>query len=99
MEARSKELRGKELRGNVLKGLITLYAHEHDEIEGHELLEYKATDSTGNISIIATLKKIGSSNELKTITLDLSELHLLVVDVAINELWRQLLEWGFKNEK
>jgi len=99
MEARSKEARSKELRDNVLKSLIMLYAHEHDELKGYELLEYKAQDNTGNISINAILKKIGSGNKLKNITLDLKALKSLLIDSAINELWSPLLEWGFKNGK
>lgn len=91
MEARSKELRNK-----VLKSLIMLYTHEHDELKGYELLEYKVQDNTGNISITAMLKKIGGS-ELKAITLDLKILKSLLIDVVINELWRPLLEWDFKN--
>ena len=76
-----------------------LYAHEHDELKGYEVLEYKIQDNTGNISITATLKKIGSNNELKAITLDLKMLKSLLINVVINELWRPLLEWDFKNEK
>lgn len=92
MEARSKKLRDK-----VLKSLIMLYTHEHDQLKGYEVLEYKAKDNNGNISITATLKKIGSSNELKVITLDLKALKSLLIDVVINELWGPLLEWEFKN--
>lgn len=76
-----------------------LYAHEHDELKGYELLEYKAQDNTGNIGITAILKKIGSSNELKARTLDLNALKSLLIDAVTDELWRPLLEWGFKNEK
>lgn len=93
------EARSKELRDNVLKSLIMLYTHEHDELKGYEVLEHKAQDNIGNISITAILKKIGSSNELKAITLDLNALKSLLIDVVINELWRPLLEWDFKNEK
>ena len=86
--------RSKELRDNVLKSLIMLYTHEHDGLKGYEVLEYKAQDNTGNISITAILKKIGSSNELKAITLDLKALKSLLIDVVINELWSPLLEMG-----
>ena len=89
--------RGRELRDKVLKSLIALYTHEHDELKGLELLEYKAKDNTGNISITAILKKIGSSNELKAITLDLKTLQSLLINVVIDELWRPLLEWDFKD--
>lgn len=94
MEARSKKLRDK-----VLKSLIMLYAHEHDQLKGYEVIEYKAQDSTGNISITAILKKIGSNTELKTITLDLKMLKSLLIDTVINELWSPLLEWEFKSGK
>ena len=91
------EARSKELRDNVLKSLIMLYTHEHDELKGYELLEYKAQDNTGNISITAILKKIGSSNELKAVTLDLKALKSLLIDTIIDELWRPLLEWDYQN--
>ncbi|GHR68885.1 hypothetical protein VN0614_15340 [Helicobacter pylori] len=87
------EARSKKLRDNVLKNLIMLYTHEHDELKGYEVLEYKAKDNTGNIIITAILKKIGSSTELKAIKLDLKILKSLLIDVVINELWRPLLEW------
>lgn len=61
----------KELKDEVLKSLIMLYTHEHDELKGYEVIEYKTQDNTGNIIITAILKKIGSSNELKAMTLDL----------------------------
>lgn len=91
------EERSKELGDNVLKSLIMLYTHEHDELKGYELFEYKAKDNTGNLSITATLKKIDNSNELKAIILDLKMLKSLLIDVVINELCRPLLEWDFKN--
>lgn len=86
------EEKNKKLRDKALKSLIMLYAHEHDELKGYEVVEYKAKDNTGNISITAILKKIGSSNELKAVTLDLKALKSLLIDVVINELWRPLLE-------
>lgn len=91
------EARSKKLRDDVLKILIMLYAHEHDRLKGYEVLEYKAQNNTGNISITAILKKIGSSNELKAITLDLNTLKSLLIDVVIDKLWGPLLEWDFKN--
>lgn len=91
------EARSKKLRDNVLKSLIMLYAQEHDELKGYEVIEYKAKDNNGNISITAILKKIGSSSELKAITLDLKALKSLLIDMVINELWKPLLEWEFKN--
>lgn len=87
----------KKLRDNVLESLIMLYAHEHSELKGYELLEYKAQDNTGHISINAILKKRGSRNELKSITLDLNALKSLLIDVVVNELWRPLLIWKYQN--
>lgn len=87
------EARGKKLRDNVLKSLIMLYPHEHDQLKGYELIEYKAKDNTGNIRLAAILKNIGSSTELKAVTLDLKMLKSLLIDVFIDELWRPLLEW------
>ena len=76
-----------------------LYMCKHDEIKRYELLEYKAKDNTGNIGITAIVKKIGSSNEVKAITLDLNALKSLLIDVVIDELWKSLLEWDCENEK
>lgn len=91
------EARSKKLRDDVLKSLIMLYAHGHDELKGYELIEHKAQDNTGSIIVTAILKKIGSSSELKTITLDLKALKSLLIDVVIDELWGPLSEWGVKN--
>ncbi|GAA9604120.1 hypothetical protein UBN9_13830 [Helicobacter pylori] len=84
------EEKNKKLRDKVLKSLIMLYAHKQDQLKGYEALEYKTQDDTGNIIITATLKKIGSSAELKTITLDLKMLKALLVDVVLDELWRPI---------
>ncbi|GAA8543249.1 hypothetical protein HpBT274_16240 [Helicobacter pylori] len=77
------EEKNKELRANVLKSLIILYTHDHDDLKGYEVDEYKALDNTGSISITAILKKKGTSGELKAITLDLKMLKSLLVDVII----------------
>lgn len=89
--------RSKELRDNVLKSLVMLYACEHDELKGYELLHYEVQDNAGNISITAILKKIGRGNELKATTLDLKAVTSLLVDIVISEVWGPLLEWGVKN--
>ena len=90
------EKKNKKLRDKALKSLIMLYVNEHDELKGYGLSEYKASDNTGSIIIAAILKKRGSSNELKTITLDLKMLKSLLIDLVINELWRPLELWGQK---
>lgn len=89
----------KQLRDNILQSLIMLYTQEHDELKGYELLEYKAQDNNGNLIVTASLKKIGSSNDLKTIILDLKMLKSLLIDVVIEELFRPLFDWDFKNGK
>lgn len=76
-----------------------IYMHEHDELKGYEVLEYKTQNNTGNVSISATLEKIGSSNKLKVIRLDLKTLKSLLIDVVICDLWGPLLERDFKNGK
>lgn len=89
----------KQLRDNVLKSLIMLYISENEALKGHEVIEYKTQDDNGNIMVTATLKRIGSSKELKMITLDLKMLKSLLIDVVIEELWRPLFEWEFNNKK
>ncbi len=49
--------------------------------------------------VTAILNRIGSSNDLKAITLDLKMLKSLLIDVVIEELWRPLFEWEFSNGK
>ena len=93
------ETQKKQLRDNVLKSLIMLYIHENNELKGYEVIEHKAQDNNGNLMVTASLKRIGSSNELKSIKLDLKMLKLLLIDVVIEELWRPLFEWEFNNGK
>lgn len=89
----------KQLRDNVLKSLIRLYTNEHDELKGYELLEYKTQGKNGTLMVYATLKRIGSSNDLKAIILDLKMLKSLLIDVVIDELFSPLFEWEFNNAK
>ncbi|WQX36787.1 hypothetical protein KVK13_02570 [Helicobacter pylori] len=75
------------------------YIHENDELKGYEVIEHKTQNNNGDLMVMATLKKIGSSNDLKAIMLDLKMLKSLLVDVVIDELWRPLFEWEFNNGK
>ena len=94
MEAKKKQLRDK-----VLKSLIRLYACGDKALKGYEVIEYKIQDNNSNLMVSATLKRIGSSNDLKFIMLDLKMLKSLLMDVVIDELWRPLFEWEFNNGK
>lgn len=89
----------KRLRDNVLKSLIMLYIYENDELKGYEVIEHKTRDNNGNLIVTATLKHIGSSNELKDITLDIKMLKSLLMNVVIDEIWGPLFEWEFNNGK
>ncbi|RKV56831.1 hypothetical protein [Helicobacter pylori] len=89
----------KQLRDNVLKSLIMLYIGTNDELKEYELIGYKTKDNNGSLMVNATLKKIGSSNDLKLIALDLKMLKSLLVDVVIDELWDPLFKWEFNNAK
>ena len=93
------ETQKKQLRDKVLKSLIMLYACENDELKGYEVIEHETQDKNGNIIVTANLKRIGNSNELKGITLDLKMLKSLLIDVVINELYRPLFEWEFQSGK
>ena len=93
------ETQKKQLRDDLLKNLIRLYIHENDELKGYEVIEHKTKDNNGNLMVYATLKLIGSSNELKVIMLDLKMLKSLLVDVVIDDLWSPLFEWEFNNAK
>ncbi|WP_367689226.1 hypothetical protein [Helicobacter pylori] len=63
------------------------------------MIEHETKDNNGNLMVTATLKRIGSSNDLKVIMLDLKMLKSLLVDVVIDELWRPLFEREFNNGK
>lgn len=93
------EEKNKKLRDKVLKSLIMLHTHKQEELKGYEVLEYKAQNNTGDIIIVAILKKIGSNDELKSVTLDLKALKSLLIEVVIDELWGPLLELDFENGK
>lgn len=93
------ETQKKQLRDNVLKSLIMLYIHENDDLKGHAVIEHKTKDNNGELVVYATLKKIGSSNDLKAIRLDLKILKSLLINVVVEELWKPLFEWEFNNGK
>ncbi|WQV31544.1 hypothetical protein KVK17_00620 [Helicobacter pylori] len=58
------ETQKKQLRDNILKILIMLYTHENDELKGYEVIEHKTKDNNGSLMVVATLKRIGSSNDV-----------------------------------
>ena len=93
------ETKKKQLRDNVLKSLIMFYACQNDELNGYKVIEHKTKDNNGAIMVEATLEYIGSTNNLKAITLDLKMLKSLLIDVVIEDLWRPLFEWEFNNGK
>lgn len=85
------ETQKKQLRDDVLKSLIRLYLCKNDELKGYEVIEHKTKDNNGNLVVDATLKQIGSSNDLRVIILDLNMLKSLLVDAVIDELFSPLI--------
>ena len=84
-----------KLSHKALDSLIRLYLIRNDDLNGYELVDFKAQENNANPIVRATLLHKDKKERLKIITLDLKMLKSLVIDALINEVWTPLYEWEY----
>lgn len=83
----------KKLSHKALDSLIRFHLIRNDDLNGYELVDFKAQENNANPIVRATLSHKDKKERLKIITLDLKMLKSLVIDALINEVWTPLYEW------